>query len=182
MKTIDIEDAVFQALEKLVKGFDEKPNDVIKRLLFTAASAPRAVEPAIGLKAGSKKDPLVEFVESPEYLCCDAKARYFGVLRFLFKNHPQEFVKLDGYKRGKRIQISKDAMTIERSGHSTIPQKLDGTPYWVLSNLSNLRKRAILEDALRYFHYPNEIIDPVLKSIPDSGISRSKRLQHYDVD
>jgi negative regulator of replication initiation len=180
MMTIDIDDAVFRALEKRVKGFGETPNDVIKRLLSTPASSPVVCEPMNELKHTEQTHPLVEFVESPEYLCRDARGRYFAVLDFLHKNHPAEFVKLDGFKRGKRVQISTAAAVIEKSGKSTQPQKLEETPYWVLSNLSNVRKRAILQDVLPYFHYSNSIIDAVLKSIPDSGISRSKRIDPYN--
>ena len=179
MINIEIEDAVYRDLEKRVR-FGEMPNDVIKRLLSTLANAPVMHKPMNRLNATEKKHPLVEFVESPGYLCNDAKGRYFAVLRFLHENHSTEFIKLNGFKRGRRVQISTDAAVIEKSGHSTNPQKLEGTPYWVLSNLSNLRKRAILEDALRYFHYPNDIIDPVLKTVPDSGISRSKRIDPYN--
>jgi predicted CopG family antitoxin len=33
MKTIVIDDSIYASLEKLVQGFDDKPNEVIKRLL-----------------------------------------------------------------------------------------------------------------------------------------------------
>jgi negative regulator of replication initiation len=77
---------------------------------------------------------------------------------------------------GKRVQISKSKDEIENSGTSTHPMPLDETPFWVLSNLSNDRKRAILEVILRFYKYSNEITEMVIRSIPDSGITRPRRM------
>ncbi|MDB6021212.1 MAG: SeqA protein [Pedosphaera sp.] len=183
MKTIEIEDSVFHTLAKRVIGFGDTPNEVIKRLLIDAEGGPCGVtspvtpSPTRSPDSVAQKHSFIEFVEAPEFLRGDFKSRYFDVLRYLYTNHPADFEKLDGYKRGRRVQISKDPSTIEKSGRSTNPQKLDGTPYWVLSNLSNPRKRSILEDILRLFKYPKEIITAVIKSIPDSDISRPR---HFD--
>ena len=181
MKTIQIEDEVFQALESKVKGFGETPNDVIKRLLFEFKS-PQTKPAKNGetVERLAKPDSLVELVSAPEFLTGDAKERYFEVLRFLCTDKPQEFAKLNGFRRGSRIQISTDRNAIEKSGRNTHPQRLEGTPYWVLSNHSTGRKRAILSHILRLLRYDSEVISSVMKAIPDSGISRT-RYQAFDV-
>jgi negative modulator of initiation of replication len=99
----------------------------------------------------------------------DCKGRYFAVLRFLYEKNTGEFAKLDNYRKGSRVQIARDKDAIEKSGRNTWPQILEDTPYWVLTNLSNYRKRDILDDVLRIFRYPNDVIALVVNSIPDVG-------------
>jgi negative regulator of replication initiation len=56
--------------------------------------------------------------------------------------------KLDGFKQGKRIQISRDLKKIEASGNSTRPEPIPQTPYYAVTTLSNQKKRTILGDIL----------------------------------
>jgi len=179
MKTIEIEDSVYLALKNLIQDFEEKPNDVIKRLLDgpTAAEStklqpPKNPAPTTAITA---REPLVQLVTSPRYMTGDAKERYFAVLSYLYQKNADQFTQFEGFKRGSRINISKNIRRIEESGTSTQPQKLNGTPYYVMTNLDNRRKREILQDILQILHYPREVITAVVNSIPDSGISRPKR-------
>jgi negative regulator of replication initiation len=180
MKTIQLEDDVFAALENKVRGFNDSPNDVIKRLLGEFGesnnSVPRKPNPTIAPSGASQKvSAIVQLVQSPKYLMGDAKDRYFAVLEFFYRHHRNEFSLLENYRRGKRVNFARSAKTIEESGSSTFPEQIPNTPYYVLTNLSNPRKRQILEDILKMFKYSSSEIAIVLNSIPDSGISRPKR-------
>ncbi len=181
MKTIEIEEAVYLALKQRVRDFEEKPNDVIKRLLDDSPDSssgsithqpPKKPTPITEAK---QDHPLTLLVSSPRYLMGDGKERYFAVLSYLYQKNPDLFGQLEGFKRGSRVNISRDIRKIEASGTSTNPQKLNGTPYYVMTNLDNKRKREILEDVLRILNYPREVTTSVVNSIPDSGISRPKR-------
>lgn len=185
MKVIEIEDAVFHALGRRAIGFGVTPNDVIKRLL---AAVPQPTNegggdgpPQAPQQTDRKNSPIVDLVQSPEYLRGDGKERYFAVLSFLLKIDDTRFDRFNGFRLGSRVQISKSREEIENSGTSTHPQRLNGT-YWVMSNLSNTRKRAILEVILREFGFPADAIAIVLKSIPDSGIVRTHRYSAADID
>ena len=179
MKTIQIEDNVFAILESKGRGFNDSPNEVIKRLLaesgiiknLSQAKPKLDVTPSNNLPNVSA---IIQLIQGPQYLMGDAKRKYFAVLEFLYRQHESKFSTLEQYGRGKRIIFARDAKTIEESGSSTFPQKIPNTPYFAVTNLPNSRKRKILEDALRMFHYPSNEIELVLKSLPDSGISRPK--------
>src|SRR5271170_5932749 len=180
IKPIQLEDNVFAALEKRVRGFNDTPNDVIKRLLEESSDTTNSTHPKpktekASLNVSQQASALIQFVQSPKYLMGDAKSRYFSVLEFLYQRHKDKFSVLEQYGRGKRINFARDAKTIEQSGNSTYPERIQNTPYYALTNLPNLRKRLILSDIFKMFHYPPEEISVVLKSIPDSGISRPKR-------
>jgi negative regulator of replication initiation len=180
MKTIQLEDNVFAALEKRVQGFHDTPNDVVKRLLEESHEKDNSTQPKSKTEKVSSNGPqhisaLIQLVQSPKYLMEDAKGRYFSVLEFLYQRHKDKFSVLEQYGRGKRTNFAREAKTIEQSGNSTFPERIPNTPYFALTNLPNLRKRLILSDLLKMFHYLPEEISIVLKSIPDSGISRPKR-------
>jgi negative modulator of initiation of replication len=175
MKTIEIEDAVYSALEARVRGFGEKPNDVIKRLL---SGIDRQTASANGTgtcgPSTSEKSPLLKFVESPEYLRGKAKDRYFDVLRFIYGEHPQGFEKLQGFSRGSRVQISKDPKEISQSGRHTYPQQLDGTPFWIMTNLSNERKQTLLQDIMKLLGYKEEIVVFVVRTITSHFLTHTR--------
>ena len=181
MKTIEIENSVFQALARKAVGFGVTPNDVIKTLLNEESPNAGLAQPnpspgpANEPKTDRETHPLAVLVDSPDYMRRDCKGRYFAVLQFLYENDKGEFAKLDNYRKGSRVQISTNKDAIEKSGRNTWPQILDGTPYWVLTNLSNYRKRDILDDILRILRYPNDVITLVVNSIPDVGNARLLR-------
>jgi negative modulator of initiation of replication len=174
MKTIEIEDSVYSALEKRVQRFGEKPNDVIKRILSDEHR-----QKANGNGTGASERPtdqkpaLLKFVESPEYRRGKAKDRYFNVLRFIYKQNPSQFEKLNGYSKGSRVQISKNVAEIRQSGRHTYPQQLDGTSFWVMTNLSNERKQTLLQDIMQFLGYPQDEIDVVVKTITTRYFTQS---------
>ena len=175
MKTIEIEDAVYAALEKQVRSFGEKPNDVIKRIL-ASPEGQKTNSNGAGLSERpiAEKSPLIRFVESPEYLRGKAKERYFSVLRFIYSEKREQFEKLEGFRKGSRVQISKDAAKIRQSGRHTCPQKLDETPFWVMTNLSNERKQTLLQDIMQFLGYPKETTDFVVKTITTHYLTPSR--------
>ena len=182
MKTIEISDSVYTALSQRVKGFGETPNTVIERLLNrldelekpTLKKLPPAKEPSHDEAEG----PLTKLITSLEYQRCDAVGRYISILSKLYKINPGKFEQLTRYRRkgGKRVNFAKSSQEIEQSGSSTYPQPITGTPFFVLTNLDNRSKRHILADVLPFFGISKNHIQEVIKTIPDSGITRSVRL------
>jgi negative modulator of initiation of replication len=174
MKIIEIEDSVYSALEKKVQSFGEKPNDVIKRLLSDEhGQKANGDGMAPSKRPTAQKSDLLNFIESPEYRRGKAKDRYFNVLRFIYKANPPHFEKLEGYSKGSRVQISKNAVAIRQSGRHTYPQQLDGTPFWIMTNLSNERKQTLLQDIMQFLGYPQQEIDVVVKTIATRYFSQS---------
>jgi negative regulator of replication initiation len=166
MRTIEIEDSVYSALEKQVRGFGEKPNDVLKRMLTVAENQKSTSNGTAPVERPVvEQSPLMKFVESPEYLRGKAKERYFSVLRFMYADKRDQFEKLDGFRKGSRVQISKDVGKIRQSGRHTYPQKLDETPFWIMTNLSNERKQTLLQDIMQFLGYSKETIDVVVRTI-----------------
>lgn len=174
MRTIEVQDDIFAALEARATGFGATPSSVIRDLL-KAADTYGALESASVNSAGQVSHPLIDLISSAPYRNRDAKGRYFVILKFIHDKHEHDLGALLGYKRGSRVNFARDAESIDSSGTSTNPQNLPGTPLYVLTNLNNGDKRTILQDLLSLYHYPQDVIREVTASIPDSGIFRPKR-------
>ena len=176
MKTIDIEDDVFAALEKQVRGFNDTPSSAIRRLLAQAPSAvPQPDHPAGQLPNGPPTNPFAPLLGSPSYLMANAGSRYFQLLAFLHQLQGEgQFAQLETANFGGRAYFARDAATIEQSGSSTNPKPIPGTKFFALSTLSNSAKRKIISDILRRFTYHRTVITEVLSTIPDSGIVKSR--------
>jgi len=108
MKTIQIEDEVFAALESRVRSFNDTPNEVIKRLLeeFGGAKDSTPEKPKadkISPNHSSAASAISQLIQSPGYLMADAKRKYFAVLEFLYHQHKDKFSALEQYGRGRRV-------------------------------------------------------------------------------
>jgi len=179
MKTIQIDDAVYDALAQRVKGFNETPSDVIARLLKESPNSNGTSQ--IGAPTAPKQtsnSDIQTILASPDFQRSDAIERYMSILSFLYRRHPEKFDKLEFYRRkgGRRVNFSKDINKIEESGNSTLPKRIPGSPFFVLTNLDNNSKRSILSDILPTFGYSHSDIREILRELPDSGISRPKRI------
>lgn len=167
MKNIEITDETYAALEAQVRGFGDSPEGVIRRLLQQASVYVKVGPPhAVGTVLG-------QFVSTTEFKHQNGKGRYLELLRFLHEHNADKFAQLDGLRRGKRIQISRDPAHIERSGKSTFPERIPNTAYWALTNLSNRSKRDVIFSAFSNLGYEDDDIRVAVQSIPDSGLERS---------
>ena len=176
MKMVQLDDDVYAALAERVSGFNETPNDVIRRLIEKSNSPHKKPSSPPNRQTNQDQD-LANLIDSLDFRRSDGIDRYFAILKFLHDRSPQIFEKLSEYRRkgGKRINFSKESKEIENSGNSTYPKKIPGTPFFALTNLDNRSKRGILADILPDFGFGSEDIRLIEKELPDSGITRPKR-------
>jgi len=173
MITIQIDDDVYQSLSGLVKGFNETPNDVIRRLVDgvngAKASSETKVESISLAGSDSGDEELTQLISSLDFETGDNIKRYFSILQLLYNRSPGNFEKLLNYrrKRGKRINFAKDPSVIEKSGNSTQPKALTGTPFYVLTNLDNKSKRTILDQIMPRFGFRKIDIQNMKQALPD---------------
>ena len=183
MKTIEIQDDVYQALEKQVRGFNDTPSSVIRRLLAQAAASSRGPETKPEDKPnGTLANPFSTLLASPKYSMANAGERYFQLLSFLHQLHGEEqFSQLTTVRFGGRTYFAHTAEAIEESGSSTNPKPIPGTKLYALSTLSNSAKRKLITAILRLFKYDQPIINQVIATLPDSGITKPRTLgELYD--
>ena len=93
---------------------------------------------------------LLGFVTTPEFIVArNTKERFLAALSWCYKQTPSRFPLIADTIRGRhRVYFSLDPAEIESTGTSTNPQRIPGSPYWVVTNASNDHKCGILNDVL----------------------------------
>ena len=66
----------------------------------------------------------------------------------LYDLDPEKFSRVESVKGRKRIYFHKSSVIIEASGNSVMPEKIPSTPYFAATNLSDDKKKRILEEVL----------------------------------
>lgn len=171
MKTIEIDDEVFAALEKRVRGFNETPNSIIRRLLERPETHAEPDPPAV---IADGVNPFTPLVTSTTYLMANAGSRYLQILSFIHQIHGEGvFAQLTRHNFGGRVYFADNPDAIEKSGSSTNPRQIPGTKFYALTTLSNAAKRKLITDVLRLLKYSPTVIGHVIMTMPDSGIVKS---------
>ncbi len=161
MRTIEISDEVYAALQELATGFHRTPDEVLASLLNVPTYAPDAAE------------PLAAFVLGPDFRSKLTDAdKYLALLSWLATRHPADFGEfirsLDGGRR--YLGMSREEI-LETCRHNQARQ-IAGTPYWAIMNIDTATKRRFLARVLEFVGYREAVIDFACAAI---GMKRTVR-------
>jgi negative modulator of initiation of replication len=165
MKTIEVDERIYELLLHQTTRFGESPSEVIERLINGSASHPGSgrtrqhqeeVGPATQQKASPRtpQDPLGSFLNGPSFLVQgNAVGRFLAILSWLCNQHPQRFEEVLRLNGRKRKYFARSAEELEASGNSVMPKRIPDTPYWVVTNSPTQLKKQIIADVLRMLAY-----------------------------
>jgi negative regulator of replication initiation len=165
MKSIEISDEVYVALQELATGFHRTPDEVLASLLNVPASAPDAAE------------PLAAFVLGPDFRTKFTDAdKYLALLGWIAARHPSEFTEfIRGLDGGRRyLGLSRDEI-LDTCRHNQARQ-IAGTPYWAIMNLDTPTKRRFLGRVLEFVGYRETVIEFACAAI---GMKRPARRSRF---
>jgi negative regulator of replication initiation len=181
MKTlhITVDDGLFEEIEKRTTvDFDH--GDVVQKLLKKALMLPQQKTASESMQnskpASLRKDNIVSFVQSPDYKVLSGINRYLAVLGWLHKNRPEEFKKIENYRKGNRVYFGKSQQQVEESGDGITAKQIPDSNLWALSTLDNRAKRGLIEDILQLCNFQPSEVNAVVNSIPDSGRHRRENI------
>jgi negative regulator of replication initiation len=176
---MSIDDDLFKEIDRrTTPDFDH--SDVVQKLLKKSLSlpqptiphkpdpTPRAIQPA--------KDGIVSFVQTPEYRVLSGINKYLAVLGWLANNRPNEFKKLDQYRRGKRVYFGKSQQEVEGSGKNIKAKPIPGSTVWALETLDNRAKKDLLADVLRICDCESADVNAVVDTIRHQGELNSEEI------
>ncbi|MEO6004774.1 MAG: hypothetical protein ABIZ04_20100 [Opitutus sp.] len=165
VKTIEISDEVYAALQELATGFHRTPGEVLASLLHVPSGAPDAAEPLAG------------FVLSSEFRAkfTDAE-KYLALLSWIASRHPADFGEfIRSMETGRRYLGMSREEIVETCRHNQARQ-IDGTPYWAIMNIDTATKRRFLARVLEFVGYRDAAIDVACAAI---GMKRSARRSRF---
>lgn len=169
MKTIEIDDDLYQFIAGQTQRIGESASDILRRLLpgapvkaaaiavlkeETPEPVPAAtVEPVSKTKAGNIFDLV-----TPQDLQTEQNivGRFLYLLSVLARVHKKDFAKVLEIKGRNRLYFGTSAEALNEAGSSTNPKQIPNTNFWVITNSNTTRKKMMLTETAIKLGYSAE--------------------------
>ncbi len=149
MKTISIDEDVYQFLLRNTQELGEGASDILRRLL----NIPRSANGNISQSNATKHEFSEIFNDSKFLWLHTAVDKFLYFLSQAYSEHQSDFEKLLVIQGRGRTYFATSSKEIEDSGQSTQPRNIPGSPYWVMTNSPTPQKRQMLREALSILGY-----------------------------
>lgn len=159
MRMIDVEEDVYTHIAQNTQEIGESASDILRRLL-------KLPKPGTSIRLNGAQHEFVKAIEDPRFRVQSAavdKMLYF--LSVAYGQKKSDFEKVLAIQGRDRKYFARTSEEIERSGNSTQPRQIPGTPFWVMTNSPTQQKASMLEEALRILNYSNEAIEAAVTTI-----------------
>lgn len=167
MKTIEIDDELYQYIASQTLHIGESASSILRRLL-----AQGGLPVQDGQNSQKKGESYIQRTESiglnqvvqSETFRQEKKSvnRFLAILSALYTFNSSRFTlaatSLHGSKR--RYLATSEAALMEH-GNNTKPKAISGTSYWVVTNNNTARKRYIIESIMKNMAIEQSLIDLV---------------------
>ena len=175
MKTIEIDDDLYQFIASQTQQIGESASDILRRLLIVslnaAAAAPKtpAAKPEVVANAEISETPLVQnavsltqavtgsvfdFI-SPQDLSAEQSvvSRFLFILSALSRAHRGDFAQVLEIKGRNRLYFAQSEAALLETGSSTNPKPIPNTEFWVITNSNTTRKKMMLTEVATKLGY-----------------------------
>lgn len=182
MKTIEIDDELYQYIASRTQSIGETASDILRRLL----RLPESPQPFVlvqehminELKELAKVPPQTKSAKKrPENIAFQLESllqskkfiqepkiviRFTGLLAVLHRADPEGFTKATESVRGnERVYFSTSEEEILATGSNAKAKQIPDSPFWVITNNNTKRKGLILTTVMENMNIPQHIIDRV---------------------
>jgi negative modulator of initiation of replication len=176
MKTIEIDDDLYQFIASQTQQIGESASDILRRLLIvslTEAQAPvlpaaksqtkvavQAEKPAVVQKVAApaavaeKSGSVFDFI-SPQDLSAEQSVvgRFLFILSALSRAHKGDFAQVLEIKGRNRLYFGQTEASLLEAGSSTNPKPIPNTDFWVITNSNTTRKKMMLTEVATKLGY-----------------------------
>ncbi|KZN57717.1 replication initiation negative regulator SeqA [Pseudoalteromonas luteoviolacea] len=173
MKTIEIDDELYQYIASNTQSIGESASQILRRLLELEPSQVDSVTAITEDEKAEPTQPVQEVEEKPEPV--KETANVFNILnkeelamqkgvvgRFLFilaafhRTHKAQFHKVLEIKGRDRIYFAKSKEALLESGSSMNPKNITDSEYWVMTNSNTTRKKMMLHEVALNLGYSQQ--------------------------
>jgi negative modulator of initiation of replication len=148
MRTIEIDEDIYVYLLSKTIQIGESASSILRRELKLNGQA-RAKKAAIP----TASHELGLFLRTPTMRFGNATDKFLAVLAEVHQHNPKDFERVLSIQGRGRVYFARSKEEIIRSGRSTQPRQIPGTPFWVMTNSPTPQKRAMLRKALELLGY-----------------------------
>lgn len=182
MKTIEIDDDLYQFIASQTQQIGESASDILRRLLIvslteakTAAVPPAKPSAKIPAEASAKaqaedattaaekslvsaamdKSVSVFDLISPQDLSAEQSVvgRFLFILSALARAHRTDFAQVLEIKGRNRLYFGQSEASLLEAGSSTNPKAIPNTEFWVITNSNTTRKKMMLTEVATKLGY-----------------------------
>lgn len=175
MKTIEIDDDLYQFIASQTQQIGESASDILRRLLIVSLTEARAVaipatKATVKAVAEVKAEPVAEKVVtaatveksgsvfdfiSPQDLSAEQSVvgRFLFILSALSRAHRSDFAQVLEIKGRNRLYFGQSESSLLEAGSSTNPKPIPNTDFWVITNSNTTRKKMMLTEVASKLGY-----------------------------
>jgi len=187
MRTIEIDDDIYEHLCRHTSEIGEPASSILRRLL--ALRSDRPAPPAQPVHDVANTDRAKDLGSTPAksgttsarvamLLSRLAKLRtkqvvdrFIPVLAWIHEQEPNKFECAKQIRGRKRVYFSRRKQDIEDSAKSTYPVEIPGTGWFVSTNNSTDNKRAIIDELLCLLHFSRQEREDVVEALDPGSMS-----------
>lgn len=162
MKTIEIDEELYQFIAGQTKHIGEDASSILRRLLNINQISPAKQNQ---LSNSDNHYPIFNNLLTSETFTNEKSiiSRFLLLLGALYNYNPALFaIAATSLHGSKRQYLAKDKESLETSGKNTKPREIVGTPYWVISNTNTARKIYIIESIMSDMGISENMINQVI--------------------
>ena len=163
MKTIQVEDDVYEFIVRHTLEIGESASSILRRLFGMSKGTRTNAAAAV---TASPVHELSAVLAEPIFTrSSTAVSRMLRILEEVHKQRSTEFAKVLKIGGRKRTYFARSESEILNSGQSTQPQEIDGTGYWVMTNSPTAMKREMIRSVLGALGYSRVAVEEAVKVI-----------------
>uniref|UniRef100_A0A486XKA6 Negative modulator of initiation of replication n=1 Tax=Rheinheimera sp. BAL341 TaxID=1708203 RepID=A0A486XKA6_9GAMM len=150
MKTIEIDDELYQYIAGQTQKIGESASEILRRLLLgdSSSTVPAPTEPAITVSAPAVNSNIFDLINRQDLQAEQSVVgRFLFILSTLARAHKKQFTKVLDIKGRNRLYFGRSAAELSEAGSSTNPKQIPNTEYWVITNSNTTRKKMMLTEA-----------------------------------
>lgn len=149
MKTVELDDDVYQHIAAHTKEIGESATSILRRLL----NIPMGKQGGKATTNGTPHELAVLLADPMFSGSTTAVARMLRIFKETHSQRKQEFERVLAIQGRNRAYFAKSEKEILKSGRSTQPREIDGTGYWVMTNSPTHQKQQMVREVLTALGY-----------------------------
>lgn len=157
MRTIEIDDALYDYIASNTRLIGESASDILRRLLWGDGNEPVTPAP-VAITDTDVEAQLTAALGHPG----KQRDRFLTALAVIYQFNPVCFDKLVELRGRQRRYFAKSADALLAAGNSTRPYAIPGSPFWVVTNANGAKKQRLLMQAMSAAGLGSELQERVL--------------------
>jgi negative modulator of initiation of replication len=184
MKTIEIDDDLYQFIASQTQQIGESASDILRRLLIvslTEAQAPAvpaakvvakatsevipqplAQKPVVTTATAEKSGSVFDFISQQDLSAEQSVVgRFLFILSALSRAHRGDFAQVLEIKGRNRLYFGQSEACLLEAGSSTNPKPIPNTDFWVITNSNTTRKKMMLTEVATKLGYSSAEVERI---------------------